>query len=556
MKIGNAIFMRTLLISIVLIGFGSFNTKAQGDIKVKAHLVFSSDNFDNLKDNSYRYDFIQNNIGYYPEVPLFDQLDPFFHENAFEGSKVVVYFFNNNGDLLIPEEAGLKEISFDHPSQLKKIKVKWKVIENNGNHLLIVPLSTIGTTIREKESVKLVLSFSNSPDVTLGINYASFPFAYAGAVEIWKGTFKRNEHDTRDEMAHVLFNSTRDPMYLSILPFFNYEEQQIPLRDVEGQNGFILEGNISMPFTIMKGRDDQNKFYRTSAVFIDPEFTWRITKGASSSPLLPLNTKLGIGLYKSIILGKYKYTKEEKAQKLDFERGDFRTLTFIVKGVHYSNGQDSGAYYITQPSTNPIRHDYKSGNFSTNYLQTDVLFSSINKNHQQYSGSLSLRVDGELPGAEFEQDQENRYGRGRILGMFLYKSQLSRRIWPFRFSKHHTQDYGEIMVPAITQHTLKFDTELVVGNVSEYDPNGNERRMSFRLRYINSPLTHRSVGYFAQAFLGRDYLNIRYNLWTFSLMAGITFEFNRFIPSEKITKNKLKGIYDYYDLHPYKKPHK
>lgn len=545
---------------LMLILFLSIATKvsfAQQNNSVKGHLVMTPKSFKKLVEKNFDYAFIQANQYVYPELSSFSSLDP-FDENGYEGSCIVLFFTDQNGKAISPEAAGFMGASFPEPQALTPVTPSIQIHDVENQHALVIQLRSIGTNIREKEGIMLRIKQTGVADHEIGFNYASFPYSYSAAPEIWEGAYERNNSESKEAIAHMMFDASRDPMYLSILPQFKYEEQAIPLKPDEGGDGFILEGSMSMPFTIVKGRDDQRRFYRTSAIFIDPEFTWRITKNASSSPLLPLNTKLGIGVYRSFILGEYSLKANDDADTLKFEKGRFHTLSLVLEGKHYSNGQDSGAYYYPNFATNPTikRHDYRGGNFSTNYFQFDVLYNSIDKNLRHLSGSLSYRGDGQLPGAEFEVDQNNRFGRSRVLGMFMFKGPLARGKRPLRFAGHDTQDYGEISVPRMTQHTFKLDLELVLGNMEAYNPGGSERRLSSRLRYINNPVDHRSVGYFVQGYVGRDYLNIRYNLWTYSILAGITFEFNRYNPANRYLKRRLQSIEEYYQNNSYKSPTK
>lgn len=529
----------TLVFCYLILTLVSNNTIAQSQMDIKAYLVINKASLDTLKKNGFAHAYIASQPDLYPIVDNFNVLDS-ADRLMIPSMQIMVYFLDANRQPYPTEAIGFKQATFSD-----SIHAKTKFKKTDTNDVLMIFLNQLDHKIKKATPIKLSLTFETHPNANLGFNIAQYPFAQSEAVKKGVSAFEPNDKDSRDAMAHALVNSTRNPMYLALPVITKHEEQTIPLRPEEGQNGVILEGNMSMPFTIVKGRDDQSRFFRLSGVFIEPEFTWRITNDTSSSPLLPLNTKVGFGVYKSFLLGNYRYNKKDTMEMLKFQNGVFKTFTVSLKAMHYSNGQDVSVYYqdtLNYPGEK--RHDYKSGNFSTNYLQADFVYSSITKQLEQFSASISVRADGALPKAEFESDQEYRYGRARLLGMLMYKTPLTKRHFPFKYNKHHPLKGGSYDTPAITQHTFRLDFEYIGGNVSDYNPGGNERRMSARFRYINNPLSHRSMGYFVQAYAGRDYLNIRYNLWSFSAMLGLTFEFNRYLPRKEMIKTRLNEIYE------------
>lgn len=56
--------------------------------------------------------------------------------------------------------------------------------------------------------------------------------------------------------------------YLAPKPSFIPLNRNIPLRDGEGRDGYVLEANLDVNFTLMQGRNQSRRFWKTSRLSI------------------------------------------------------------------------------------------------------------------------------------------------------------------------------------------------------------------------------------------------------------------------------------------------
>jgi hypothetical protein len=414
---------------------------------------------------------------------------------------------------------------------------------------ILFDLKEINRYIVRETEIELNVVRRDTVLASISIKYSTFPFGDTreGAVGRWLGAYNKNAEWPKPykfEVVHQMTRTNFDPMYLSLptLPWVRYSDKNI-LSDNEGRK-FILEGSLSMPFVVMQGTADQSRFLQYSSVTIDPEFTWRIMK-YPSSPLLPLNTKVGATFLHSEIIGIHKKSKQkERPDTVDWGKGrNLNVITYGLRIMHYSNGQKEGVIDSTDFSI-----DFKSGNFSTNYGEAILQYNSLNNRFGQTSVGLSYRRDFPLPGfAEFEASQRGVYGMNRFNFMFQYKSGVKIRCWPFRLRMHHVNKNNHdnagnksVMTPSLVEHGFRFDAEYIFDNTVD------DRFTFARLRYFINPLRHRSAGYFVQTTIGRDYLNIRYQLTGVTVMAGFTYTFNKRYPRVSFLREKLRQAYSYY----------
>ena len=427
-----------------------------------------------------------------------------------------------------------------------------EAIPKNKNAILF-DLKQIERYIIKKTEIELVVKQGAQEVATIRLYYSTFPFGdpKARAVARWMGAYYKNSESPKAykfELVHQMTRTNYDPMYLSLpsLPWAQYKSNEI-LADNEGRK-FILEGNLSMPFVLMQGTADQSKFFQYSSVSIDPEFTWRIMQ-YSSSPLLPLNTKVGATLLHSDIVGGQRENSQvKKPDTVNWENGNLNAITYGLRFRHYSNGQKEG---VLDPLDNSL--DFKSGNFSTNYAEAIVQYNSLNSQFGQTSYGLSYRRDFALPGfAEFEESQRGIYGMNRFNFMIQYRSGVKIRCFPFRLRMHHVNKQNpenagnkSVMTPSLVEHGFRLDAEYI------FDNEVKDRFTFARFRYFINPLRHRSTGYFVQATVGRDYLNIRYHLTGVTVMAGFTYTLNKRYPRASFLREKLGQAYDYYQSPAY-----
>ena len=118
-----------------------------------------------------------------------------------------------------------------------------------------------------------------------------------------------------------------DPiMYLAYPVVRSIADRPLPLQDGEGKDGYWLEGNFAYRFSIYQGKYYSYRFFQRMRPTLDLDLLLRLSKD-NSSPLLPSNNKVGLGL-------DYLWSSMEGLSR---EKAVFIWTTFQLH--HYSNGQ-------------------------------------------------------------------------------------------------------------------------------------------------------------------------------------------------------------------------
>ena len=479
-------------------------------------------------------------------------------------SCIILYPKDENGKSILFDAS--IEVSIDSLSKQSYDLIHTFLANGDQKSFIIIRLKPLEYKLLRTTVLQVRLNMS-SKEYTSYFQYQPFPFFHETA--IWKSRYNNNQPGTKTAWSHRLFADTWNPMYLGTIRGYNYQQtddSSLPLRQEDGADGFMLTGNFSMPFTLLKGRDGQPTFRKTFSMYINPEFSWRIVNNTTSSPVVPLNTKAGLGLYKSFIISKeYKFEQRKRVtETLKFvDEKPFQSLVLDGQVMHYSNGQDSTVYYYDRidsvkfPNiafdTSRYSVDFKSGNFSTNYVKLGTVYNVLFHRLNTASLGAYYRREFHLDKAEYEKDQIKKYGYHRLEGFIQYKTSIRRAWWPFRTNNHHTNDHGKVTVPGLVQDQIRFDYEWILDDISNYNPNSKrDRPFSFSITYENQRLSHRTMGYFAKYYVGRDPLNIRYRLWVHYWTLGVTFRFPG-SPDNKFFRDKaLDKLEDHYSKYPCK----
>ncbi len=510
-------------------------TLAQQDFQHKAYLVENQGLFHILKDMEFHHDSVKLYKSKFPQLVKNQAARANMDRSAGYNSCLLLYF-EKSGNTVPAKDVGIstKMLVLSNESPVDTLNL----VHRYGKECSLVSLSQIGNEHRKAFTLQLALL--NDKDEILDTLKVPYDFLPGNSKEettrLWNGAYEENDPFTKYNYVHRMVRTIRDPMYLTLFPQFIYPNA--PYGEPNHEL-YIMEGNFSMPFTIMQGRDDQIKFLRTASVSINPEFTWRITT-EDSAPLFPLNTKVGLGFHKSILDKPFRDPKRivtDSTFELASKPFKIRTISFFL--THYSNGQDLGAVL---DSTVRVP-DFHSGNFSVNHLRLRYMRSILYDNFRQVSWGGTMQYN--IHGLDYEPDQEKRYGYLYFQGTLILKSKLRKRIL-LNKKRHSSAEGGLIKAPSLKQTTIRLDITSVLDDISDYEGYDDHplRRLGVRLRFMNDPIHNRSVGWFTQFYCGRDYLNIRYNLITYSAMIGITFNFNKDLPSREVIKNELNGIYD------------
>ncbi|MBI3142636.1 MAG: hypothetical protein HYZ16_07405 [Bacteroidetes bacterium] len=361
--------------------------------------------------------------------------------------------------------------------------------------------------------------------------------------EVIQQSWIANEHPNRLALSPVIF------------PLFT---RHIPLRPSEGSWLQVFEADIHLRYTIAMGRESSNDLYRRGKFTFDYSPNFRMLS-SESLPLTPMNNKVGFGLNFNIwnsILGFP--TNSEEPEPIVKPSESLHLVDLLVQAHHYSNGQAPGIYYYpNEPDLTQKRNDYLGGDFSTNYLYAEFTFGQL-YNHTLKQLSLGIRLDGAVFGLiPFSEEQEYSYGKVRLRMTYCTKSAPKKRIFRKLLldGKGCPDSWKQDGVSYLFYKTFcintRFWAELITSNLDNYQANALDRdgvpitakyRLSAGGMLELAPSNHRSVGYFAMLYAGRDYLNVRYDdiIWTFQ--AGLTITFNKYVPATWQSKETVYGI--------------
>jgi hypothetical protein len=380
----------------------------------------------------------------------------------------------------------------------------------------------------------------------------------------------------------------KDPTF-----YFNYAQTRqltVPVPDFrapEELSGSILEMRLAKRFVIFKGTDAKSyDFMLLSKISVNFDFVYRVGKREDSdiedNPGLPLNTKFGVTLFEHAFLlsGKRdeqeasqwgKYRKKKKVWTADppafdtdkigerfFTKETLKMLVARADLMHYSNGQDSGAFVYTAGM--PVRNDYISGNFSTNYSHVMLSFIQVTKQNRLLDMTLGLRNDFQLTKwLTYDPNQIERYGVCRLnthlqyrtgpinfLGIKLRDREFIRQKGKIHQAKEQSADQSVVKAlesKPTSKKTVKglFDWAFTLSSehILDHTDRLPDNRSGFTFETELVPLYVESVGFTFSAYYGRDYLNIRYDLPVFLWRFGLTFQIDRYRPSYESIHNNM-----------------
>lgn len=282
-----------------------------------------------------------------------------------------------------------------------------------------------------------------------------------------------------------------DPlMYLAFPLIKPLKTRTIPLQTGEGKEGYWLEGNFTNRFVIHRGKYYNPGWLQRLRFTFDVAITPRLTRD-SSSPLLPSNNRFGLGV--DFLLSPVKNLIKDRS-----------TATWLtVQMQHYSNGH-ADSFYIHDADGNR-RNNYRSGDFSTNYLRVLLNVANISVRQHVLSAAAGWQREIDFAGPlGFNPAQYNSYGKHRALFSFQW----------LRASRLVTRNsiFSTAIKKVAKQRQFSFRTEMeyIIGNMSSY-PYDNKYRFGCHAYLTYMPSTTNEVGFLVHAYTGRDYLNIRYD---------------------------------------------
>ncbi|MFT5925330.1 MAG: hypothetical protein ACI9WL_000059 [Rubritalea sp.] len=349
--------------------------------------------------------------------------------------------------------------------------------------------------------------------------------------------FKINHQGTVAGFIQKAWKANQDPSYLTIAPFVSpIAARRVPLRNGEGSssNFSLMEANLNFQFTLMQGKEKwPSNFWKMNRLTFDYNGTFRMLLD-ESKPLTPSNQRVGLSWNTNIwtsLLGCSMYSTDSAEKKyMRPSTSDKRSLEFVnfkTSVHHFSNGQSPGFFY-TDLETGRTRNDYQSGDFSTNYLLFEGTYGKFNtKSNNLHQFSLGYRQDwgqGEDGFLIFSKEQEGRYGKHRLYGVYDYRNGFS----------NGNELHLRMQMWSILSELDRFQANLKDAN-SKYRIYGE-----FALEF--SPRYHKTIGYFLRIFYGRDYLNIRFDDIIFTTQFGISLNLDKYISRPAVKEVAYKKI--------------
>ncbi len=319
----------------------------------------------------------------------------------------------------------------------------------------------------------------------------------------------------------------------------------------------LFEGQIRQDFLLMRGRYDQRPWKRALAINFNLGLNLRMYQGDlySSYPVLPINFMVP-GLSVDYFLN---HIPSFFGRPMPDDKEIKNYFTLRIQVSHFSNGQSSNFYNFDSSSSNKI-----DGNFSTNFVRTDVSWSRY-FNDNLLTAKMHYRRDfgiGDLLG--MEEGLYHSYGRDRV-GFFLQLRTKDAKIghYTYRRAKYRAcNEPGKYVLHTFKGRVRRYatwlfraETEYIFGDMSNYptfkNPSQEKLRGNFKFTVAYYPSNMRTLGLFAQVYYGRDYYNIRYTDKLMNIKAGFVFDLHSYIPPNRfdlymkpIDLEKLKLIKD------------
>ncbi|MBX9782365.1 MAG: hypothetical protein K2X48_03630 [Chitinophagaceae bacterium] len=295
-----------------------------------------------------------------------------------------------------------------------------------------------------------------------------------------------------------------DPvLFISPLPqVAPLPKRNIPLKEGEGKKGFWLEGNIMHRFVIARWNEHHRQWWQRNRFTFDAGITTRMTRD-SSSPLLPNNNRFGLG-WDYLLHPVERFSNTAKA------------VAWLTAQVHhYSNGQADNFFL----STAPLRNNYRSGDFSANYFRLLIQRTKRSAKDNLYTAGAGFQREINIGGPLVLSDElKNFYGRSRLLLNYQWIRHPQDRKRVFK-NKSGIESYNN---PSPKKWMIYYRTEMnyILDNVSLY-PYSSKYRLGWYNYFCYFFNTDNELGLMALTYLGRDYLNIRFDDPVFIAGIGI-----------------------------------
>ena len=299
-----------------------------------------------------------------------------------------------------------------------------------------------------------------------------------------------------------------DPiMYLAFPVIRPVVDRSVALSDGEGKDGYWAEGHFGHRFVAYKGKYYSYPLFQRMRLTFDVSITTRLTSD-DSNPLLPTSNKFGFGL--DFLLSSLK--------KLNEGRGGLVWTTLQLH--HYSNGQ-ADSFFLDLPVK---RNNYKSGDFSANYLRAYLNFSTNSVNRNLFITGVGYQKEIDLDGPLGSSNElANYYGDGRFL---LHLQWVKKPKYETVSTVNRSSTYADTLRRQVRRHfAIRTEFEYLTGDLSLF-PGENKYRFAWHNYVTYMPSVTNEIGFMLHTYLGRDYLNIRFDDIVFIGEAGLFFRFN------------------------------
>lgn len=305
---------------------------------------------------------------------------------------------------------------------------------------------------------------------------------------------------------HQLLGYHEPLMYLTFPVISPVKSRIIPLRNGEGKDGYWLEGNFTNRFVIHKGKYYNPKLLQRLRFTFDVALTPRLTRD-TSSPLLPSNNRFGLGV--DFLLSSIGGLLSEHTTP----------VWLTIQMQHYSNGQ-ADSFSIKDDEGNQ-RNNYRSGDFSTDNLRIMLNLANISANQTVLSTAIGWQKEIDLKGPlGMSPELDNSYGKQRLLFSFQWL-RASRLV-----TVNNVFSTATKKVAKRRQFSFRTELEYIVGNLSNFTYE-TKYRLGGHAYLTYMPSTTNEVGFMLHGYMGRDYLNIRYDDIVFIAEAGLYMRINK-----------------------------
>jgi hypothetical protein len=295
-------------------------------------------------------------------------------------------------------------------------------------------------------------------------------------------------------------------MYLTVPYVTPLSDRKIELKDGEGKNGSIAEGHFGYRFTIYKGKYYNRPVFQRMRLTFDVSLLLRLAND-HSLPLLPTNNKFGLG-FDFLLTNPNQLSKETGVP-----------VWLTLQAHHYSNGQ-SASFFI---DSTVQRNNYIDGDFSTNYLRAVLNVARVHGEKNMVSASVGYQSEVD-PGGPLERSKELRryYGNQRFLASFQW---AQSKLITSHHANRSTSLSEKVAVERRRQFCLRTEFEYILGDVSRFTSR-NKYRLGWHTYLTFMPSVTNEVGFIVHTYVGRDYLNIRFDDVVFIGAAGVCVKFN------------------------------